>query len=281
MFISVNGEKISKEICEQELQNVRRNNHDLKDDKIQELAAQNIIDWTVIRQEANKKIVQVPEFETEKAFQELKNSHGGDKEFYQKFHLTVKDDPMVKKDLEQNIKVSHFLNDLTENVKEPDEDSITNYYNENKNDFKNPEQVHAAHIVKQADPQDPNAAYLEMKKIREKLLNGADFAETANNCSSCQDVGGDLGVFSPGKMVEEFDTIIFSMNEKEISPVFRTQFGYHIATVYEKIPEAQKPLNDCRDEIKEKLMMDLKDSFIAEWVDDIKKNADIQITNSK
>ncbi len=280
MIISVNGEKISKEICEQEIQNVRRKNHDLKEDNIQELAAQNIIDWTVIRQEANKKIVQVPEFEIEKAFQELKNTHGGDKEFYQKFHLTVKDAPMIKKDLEQNIKVRHFLNDLTAGVDEPDENAVNKYYTENLHEFINPEQVHAAHIVKEIGPQNPNSAFLEMIKIRNELLNGADFAETANNCSSCNDSGGDLGFFSPGKMVEEFDTIIFSMNKNEISPVFRTQFGYHIATVYEKVAETQKDLNECRDEIKEKLLMELRDNFIAEWVDHIKEKAEIKITNS-
>jgi len=279
MHISVNGEKISKEICEQEIQNVRRNSRDLSNDKVQELAAQNIIDWIIIRQQANNKIVQVPEFEIEKAFKELKKTHGGDKEFYQKFHLSPKDDPMVKKDLEQNIKVSHFLNDLTVNVKEPDEEAIKNYYSENKNEFINLEQVHAAHIVKTIDTQNPVQSYQEIKKIRVELLNGADFAETADNCSSCQDSGGDLGFFSPGKMVEEFDTIIFSMNEGEISPVFQTQFGYHIATVYEKIPESPKPLKDCQDEIKEKLFMEIKDSFIAEWVDKIKKKANIKITD--
>ncbi|MBN2413236.1 peptidylprolyl isomerase [candidate division KSB1 bacterium] len=281
MIISVNGEKISKEICEQEIQNVRRNNKNLKEDKIQELAAQNIIDWTIIRQEANKKIVQVPEFEIEKAFQELKNSHGGDKEFYQKFHLTVKDAPMIKKDLEQNIKVRHFLNDLTAGVEEPDEKAVKKYYTENHHEFINPEQVHAAHIVKEIDPRNPHSAYLEMKKIRNELINGADFAETANNCSSCNDSGGDLGFFSPGKMVEEFETIVFSMKEKEISPVFRTQFGYHIATVYEKVTETQKELKECRDDIKERLLMELKDSFIAEWVDQIKEKAEIKITYSK
>ncbi len=277
MEIIVNGEIIAKEICNQEVQNVWRSNRELPDDQIKEIASQNIIDWTIIRQQATKTIKHVPPAEIDKALQELKASHGGDEQFYSSFNITPKDDNKVKTDLETNIKVTQFLTDLTKDVQEPDDKAIEAYYNEHTEEFTNPEQIHAAHIVRPVDPRNARELYKEMLEIRTKLLNGAEFSDIADQHSSCDDNGGDLGTFAPGQMVEEFDTVVFSMNEGEVSPIFLTQFGYHIAKVYEKFPASEKPLKDCRDDILDRLATDLKDDHIAAWVDTVKKTADIQI----
>ena len=278
MEITVNGETISKEICNQEIQNVWRQNRELTEDQIKEQAIQNIVDWTLIRQNAMKTITTVSSQQVDNAFKELVASHGGEDQFYKQFNITKKDDDKVKNDLKTNLQVSSFLTDLTKDIPAPDESKIESYYNEHPKEFTDPEKVHAAHIVRQANPQNPAPVYQEMKKIRADLLNKGDFQALANQHSSCDDNGGDLGVFAPGQMVEEFDTVIFSMEPGEISPVFMTQFGYHIATVYEKFPASVKPLDSCRNEIIDKLHTDLKDDHIAEWVDEQKKNADINVT---
>jgi len=46
------------------------------------------------------------------------------------------------------------------------------------------------------------------------------------------DRGGDLGVFTPGTMVPEFETAVLAINPGEISPVVRTSFGFHV--IYRK-----------------------------------------------
>lgn len=109
------------------------------------------------------------------------------------------------------------------------------------------------------------------------LMDGKEFSEIANEYSSCQDEGGDLGWFGPGHMVEGFDTIVFSMNIGEISPIFLTEFGYHIATVYDKKPPQLKPLDEVKDQIIDKLKTDKGDELIGEWVDQQKESADIQV----
>ncbi len=277
MKITINGEEISQQVIEQEIQNQRRQNPRLNDEQLKSLAQQSIIDWTLIRQQAAKTIVGVPAALVDNEYAKLLEQHGGEEKFMQGFDLDKKDVPKVKQDLEINIKINQFLHRLASDVPEPSKAEIAHYYKKHEQDFTLPEQVHAAHIEMRPNPANPQVAYNEMREIRQKLLDGADFGQMANDHSSCQDEGGDLGWFAPGHMVEAFDAIVFSMNIGEISPVFITEFGYHIATVYEKKPAQLKPLDEVRDEIVERIKTEKGDELIGKWVDEQKEKADIKI----
>lgn len=277
MKITINGEAIPQEVFEQEIQNQRRQNPRLTNDQLKTLAKQSIIDWTIIRQHANKSVTNVPTILVDNEYAKLLGQHGGEVKFFENFGLEKKDVPRVKKDLEQNIKINQFLRDLTKDITEPTEAEINHFYKKNEKDFTIPEQVHAAHVVMRPNPSNPSVAYNEMKDIRRMLLDGAEFNKIADEHSSCQDQGGDLGWFAPGHMVEAFDAVVFSMNVGEISPIFLTDFGYHIATVYDKKPPELKPVENVKDEIIDRLKTDKGDDLIGEWVDKQKQDAAIQI----
>ena len=74
----------------------------------------------------------------------------------------------------------------------------------------------------------------EAKKLAEKILkdlkNGIDFAELAHQHSDGPSgpKGGDLGRFTRGQMVPEFDQVVFNLEPGAVSGVVETQFGYHI-----------------------------------------------------
>jgi len=70
--------------------------------------------------------------------------------------------------------------------------------------------------------------------ISQKLSNGADFATLAKLYSEdpgSSARGGYLDTMTVGMMVPEFENVVFSLKENEISKPFKTQYGYHIATV--------------------------------------------------
>ena len=68
------------------------------------------------------------------------------------------------------------------------------------------------------------------------------FAELARQYSDCpsKDKGGDLGEFSRGQMVREFDEVAFSMEPFIVSQPVKTQFGYHLIMVTKKDSENNK-----------------------------------------
>ncbi|MHB8859633.1 MAG: peptidylprolyl isomerase [Thermoleophilia bacterium] len=71
------------------------------------------------------------------------------------------------------------------------------------------------------------------EQIKIEIVEGADFAEMAKVYSSCPSGqrGGDLGEFSPGQMVREFDEVVFSADLNTVQGPVKTQFGYHLIEV--------------------------------------------------
>lgn len=69
--------------------------------------------------------------------------------------------------------------------------------------------------------------------LKERIENGEDFAAVAREYSKCPSgqKGGDLGEFSPGQMVPEFDKVAFSSELNKVHGPVRTQFGYHLLEV--------------------------------------------------
>jgi len=73
----------------------------------------------------------------------------------------------------------------------------------------------------------------ECEKLKTKIESGNDFGETARQYSQCPSgkQGGDLGEFSQGKMVKEFDAIVFNEELGKVHGPVQTQFGYHLIKI--------------------------------------------------
>ena len=70
-------------------------------------------------------------------------------------------------------------------------------------------------------------------RLKKDIEAGADFAAVAREHSECPSArrGGDLGEFSPGEMVREFDSVVFSAPLNVVQGPVKTQFGYHLVEV--------------------------------------------------
>ncbi len=87
------------------------------------------------------------------------------------------------------------------------------------------------------------------QELRERLEKGEDFAALAKEYSTDQgsrENGGQLGYFPAGKMVPEFDQAAFSTPVGQLSPVTKSQFGYHIIKVEDKKPARTQTLEEVK-----------------------------------
>jgi foldase protein PrsA len=102
-------------------------------------------------------------------------------------------------------------------------------------------QVHARHILvgigDQFGGRTDADAQKRIAEVQAKLKAGGkweDLAKEYSDDSTNKDRGGDLGFFSHGQMVPEFENAAFSMKKDEITPnAVKTQFGYHLIQVLE------------------------------------------------
>jgi len=73
----------------------------------------------------------------------------------------------------------------------------------------------------------------QCEDLKKQIEGGADFGDVARKHSQCPSgkQGGDLGEFSPGQMVKEFDTVVFSDEVGKTHGPVQTQFGYHLIEI--------------------------------------------------
>lgn len=125
------------------------------------------------------------------------------------------------------------------------------------------------------------------KEVKKKVDDGGDFAKLAKEYSTdtgSAEQGGDLGYFSSGQMVPEFEDAAYSMKKGEISDPVKTQHGYHIIKVND-IRDKEESIGkyeDVKEDLRRELLSQKMDATKAqEKIDNILKDADIEVKIDK
>jgi len=195
--------------------------------------------------------------------------------------LKLDETPEFKTTLEfatQQILAQQYTQHLQATTK-VDEAEARKYYDEHKADYL---QLKARHILirskgsavplkKDAKELTDEEALAKAKEIRQKLVDGADFATLAkaeSDDAGSGANGGDLGTFGHGRMVPAFEEVAFKLPVGELSEPVKSQFGYHIIKVESR---QEKTFAEVRPEIERKLEADM----IKKTQDDLKTSAHI------
>jgi len=168
------------------------------------------------------------------------------------------------------------------------DDEVDKYYGENKDKlFKLPEQVKASHILIKVEVDSASHDTASAKqKAREKAesvyreaTTGADFADLARKYSSdpgTKDKGGDLGFFSRGRMVKEFEETAFSLKTDEISKPVETKFGYHVIKVIDRKDESYREFDDkIKAELRARLRKEKEKGKAQNYVKDLRDKSSL------
>ncbi|UCV07515.1 peptidylprolyl isomerase [Dechloromonas denitrificans] len=99
------------------------------------------------------------------------------------------------------------------------------------------QQTKARHIlVRINEVVSESEARRKLENVRERIVNGIDFAEQARLYSQDGSAakGGDLGWLSPGDTVPEFERAMDALKPGDLSPVVQSPFGMHLIQVQER-----------------------------------------------
>ncbi|HIM95950.1 MAG TPA: peptidylprolyl isomerase [Gammaproteobacteria bacterium] len=148
----------------------------------------------------------------------------------------------------QKIKVDFIELSLSEIAKDMkvNDDELFNFYEDEKERFTTEEERQAQHILVESKQQ--------AEQIIIQLNSGADFAKLAGTHSldtGSKDAGGDLGFFTLGVMMSEFEDKVFSMKVDEVSSPVKTEFGYHVIKLNNIQTGTVKPFDEIRVELSE------------------------------
>lgn len=207
------------------------------------------------------------------------------------FKALLKNYGTTYSEFEQNMKKRLMFEKLMDGefaskISKPTDEQIKAYYDENKDQFSEPEKIHAKHIlIKAADGNDPNKGKAEAKAkaedVLKKLKGGANFEETAKAVSACPSAknGGDLGEAPKGSFVPAFEKAAYALEPNQMSDVVETEFGFHIIKLVSHTPASTTSLDQAKDKIAQQLGNKQKEDVVVNYIQQIKKEADIKFVD--
>ena len=157
-------------------------------------------------------------------------------------------------------------------IEQTTDDEVKARYDEEVKKLTMPEEVHARHILVESED--------EAKAIIKQLDDGGNFEEIAKEKSKdgAAANGGDLGYFTKGRMVPEFETAAFAMESGSYSkePI-KTQFGWHVLKVDDKRQQPAPTLEQVSDEVRSVIV---REKYVA-TLKDIRGKADVNIPDAE
>jgi parvulin-like peptidyl-prolyl isomerase len=179
----------------------------------------------------------------------------------------------------EGIDVETLTERITAKLAKPKATELTDYYRRNASQFYAPDRIRASHIVCDIDEKtSEEQARTLIESAAAQLAAGEDFGAVADSMSSCPGNGGDLGFFPRGEMVPEFDEVAFRLAVGQVSPVFRTPFGYHIVRVSDAREGGVRKFDEVRDIIAHVLLSEKKQRAVDRFVDRFRASSAIEHT---
>lgn len=172
--------------------------------------------------------------------------------------------------MQRTLLKQYALNKLLTSVEVTDAE-ISDYFESHKELFQKPETAIASHILVTTKE--------EAESILDEVNNGLDFKEAAKKYSSCPSKaeGGNLGEFTRGRMVPEFDKAVFAMTPGEITGPVQTQFGYHLIKLDSLSKEASSDLGEVISKVKEQCLLAKRQDLYLKKQEELQKTYTVEI----
>lgn len=194
----------------------------------------------------------------------------------------------------RQIRYFELTDKSAENGVTVDAGEIQRYYSSHAQQYQIPDRVRARHILfsmpkpgadGKVDPKAVDEAKAKAQDVmKQAKAPGANFADLANKYSQDpgnkdakgEGRGGELGWFSHGAMVAEFDKAAFALSPGQVSDVVQTPFGFHVIQLEEKEAAKTKSVSDVKAEIEPIVKADKVSALLSKNANDAQDMASKQ-----
>jgi peptidyl-prolyl cis-trans isomerase C len=269
----VNGEPIAAETVARDLREARAGagEGEGKDDVLRRRLLDELVDRTLLLQEARARSIVVGQDQVERAFLRIRAEYPGTH-----FDDLLAQERLSQTELKARLKEQLAVERLFEEEVFPRvtivDAEVERFYAEHTAEFQEPERVRVSQIVV--------ASRDEALQLRDKLRrNPQTFADVARKSSIAPEGknGGDLGYIGRGAGFPEVFDVCFTLPLNVVSDVTPSPYGFHLFRVTDKKGAQRRPLEQAKAEIREKLGREKRARAQEEFLQGLRKRAKIQI----
>ena len=277
IIAQVNNYKITFDEYNAELERMLAKFHlEVPTEKAKKRALEQLIDAYLLLEVAKESGIKVPNDDIEECFVDLMLKYDSENEFQSMLETSNITTDIVKERIHNDLLIKEFVTTNFPNECEISSEKLKDVYQENKDSFRTQEMVKASHILVQGQD---DVSLQKINKIRESIESPRDFHRIASECSDCPSYlqCGDLGFFTRGKMVKEFENIAFELEVNEISQPVKTQFGYHIIMLTERKESKVTDFDEVRESLEKRLQQIDSELKLIRFIKELRSKADILI----
>ena len=240
-----------------------------------DLARDRMVDQALMAQESQNREYVIDAEEVNLGMKKWISQNGGKKAFSKGKHPVIKTEDDLRKEITSQIQFNRLLEEESTSEK-ISESEAKKYYDARPDLFETEVLLTASHILKMAKTEEEFArAEEQIIKIRKKIEEGDPFIDMIKKESDDSQNDGHLGTFGKGRMVPPFEKAAFALKVGEISEPVKSQFGWHLIELHDR----KEPEVTSFEEVKEKIIEYLgerrKDRVFDQFLDKLKKQAEI------
>lgn len=257
---NVNGVAIPAEAFYEEVDKITARGAQIPADRVARIEhniLKRLIEQELINQAVKEAQVVVSAEDIAAGFDEYKKRFQNDEQF----DNYLKHGRVTKDSIEARIRDRRSLELLLEKKGDlaVNDEEAKAFYEKNERFYTDKAGIRASHILiklaENATPEDEAKAMEKVKEAQARLKKGDAFEVVAQELGEgpAASKGGDLGFFSEGRMVKEFEDVAFKMKAGDVSDPVRTRFGFHIIKLTDKREDRKKPFEEVKEQIVKSL----------------------------
>jgi len=248
-------------------------------------ALQEIIARELLFQDATRRGIEADSRALQNAYDQARSGHREDADWEQFLTGQGIDEEGFRKELRIQQTINALVAQLLQGHDfDISDDEARDFYDSNPQMFQTGEQISARHIQLRL-PEKPSPEQVEevrsrLEEIRTRIVEGGeDFGALAEKYSEdpgSASRGGQLQLFFKGQMPKPLEDVAFSLDPRKVSEVFRTDFGFHILKLGERIPSETRPFELVREPLKERLEQRARQKVVQDHVTQLRRKARIE-----
>ncbi len=275
----VNDYEIDFQEYRAELEEVLKNMHlGEPNSEAKQRAIEQLIDGYLLLNSAKISNVEVSEDDVENEMVELKLKFNSENDFNNMLNNEEIKIETIKERIKNNLLITKYVNINFSTETDFPSEKLQEVYKENLKSFKTQEMIRASHILIKGTDEE---SFLKAQDLYNKIKNKEDFDKIAIECSECPSNchHGDLGYFTKGKMVTEFEEVAFNLKQYEFSKPVKTKFGYHIIMNTGRKESVVAGFDEVKDALKDRLKRIDSELKLIKHLKGLRSKADIIINH--